>query len=83
MECAQKKGGPPTLIVVILPEGGNDIYTAVKQCVLSFMVYHSILTVIKFWRHHSEIRFARNVLFTTDPVVDGCRYTMHEKSEVF
>lgn len=25
------KGIPPTLIVVILPEGGNEIYTAVKQ----------------------------------------------------
>lgn len=35
MECAQKKGSPPALIVVVLPEGGNDIYTAVKQYVLS------------------------------------------------
>lgn len=33
VECKQKKGAPPNLIVVILPEGGNDIYTAVKQCV--------------------------------------------------
>lgn len=32
-ECKQKKGAPPNLIVVILPEGGNDIYTAVKQYV--------------------------------------------------
>ena len=24
----------PNLLVVVLPEGGNDIYTAVKQCVL-------------------------------------------------
>ena len=40
MECASKKGGPPTLIVVILPEGGNDIYTAVKQCVVSFASRH-------------------------------------------
>jgi eukaryotic translation initiation factor 2C len=31
IECKQKKGMPPNLIVVILPEGGNDIYTAVKQ----------------------------------------------------
>ena len=82
MECAQKKGSPPTLIVVILPEGGNDIYTAVKQCVFSFTAYGSILTVIKFWRHHSKIRFAQYMLFNTDPVVDGCRYAMHEKSEV-
>lgn len=35
MECKQKKGTPPNLMVVILPEGGNDIYTAVKQYVIS------------------------------------------------
>lgn len=35
MECKQKKGAPPNLMVVILPEGGNDIYTAVKQFVIS------------------------------------------------
>ncbi|TFK43467.1 argonaute-like protein [Crucibulum laeve] len=29
--CAQKTGQGPNLIVVILPEGGNDIYTAVKH----------------------------------------------------
>jgi len=33
-ECKQRTGTPPNLIVVILPEGGNDIYTAVKQYVL-------------------------------------------------
>ncbi|KAF8963810.1 argonaute-like protein [Flammula alnicola] len=30
-ECMQKLGGLPSLIVVVLPEGGNDIYTAVKH----------------------------------------------------
>ncbi|KAF7351067.1 Argonaute-like protein [Mycena sanguinolenta] len=30
-ECAQKMGKGPQLIVVILPEGGNDIYTSVKH----------------------------------------------------
>lgn len=29
--CVDKKGSPPNLIVVVLPEGGNDIYTAVKK----------------------------------------------------
>ncbi|KAI0313364.1 argonaute-like protein [Amylostereum chailletii] len=29
-ECNQKTGAPPSLIVVILPEGSNDIYSAVK-----------------------------------------------------
>lgn len=29
--CVDQKGDPPTLIVVVLPEGGNDIYTAVKK----------------------------------------------------
>lgn len=31
MECKQKTGNLPNLIVVILPEGGNDIYSAVKH----------------------------------------------------
>ena len=30
-ECAKAKGGPPNLVVVILPDGGDDIYKAVKQ----------------------------------------------------
>ncbi|KAJ3501716.1 hypothetical protein NLJ89_g9216 [Agrocybe chaxingu] len=28
--CKEKTGKPPTLIVVVLPEGGNQIYSAVK-----------------------------------------------------
>lgn len=31
MECISKLGGPPNLFVVILPEGGNEIYTEVKH----------------------------------------------------
>ncbi|KAF9460917.1 argonaute-like protein [Collybia nuda] len=30
-ECVRQKGGPPNLIVVVLPDGGDDIYTAVKH----------------------------------------------------
>ncbi|KAJ8519388.1 hypothetical protein ONZ45_g3684 [Pleurotus djamor] len=30
-EVAQRFGSPPTLIVVVLPDGGSDIYTAVKH----------------------------------------------------
>ena len=29
--CVDQKGCPPNLIVVVLPEGSNDIYTAVKK----------------------------------------------------
>ncbi|KDR82147.1 hypothetical protein GALMADRAFT_222027 [Galerina marginata CBS 339.88] len=32
-ECNARLGGFPSLLVVILPDGGNDIYTAVKQYV--------------------------------------------------
>lgn len=38
-QCAAKFKLPPNLIVVVLPEGGNDIYTAVKQYVLSFNLH--------------------------------------------
>jgi eukaryotic translation initiation factor 2C len=30
-ECQRRSGSVPTLIVVVLPEGGNDIYSAVKH----------------------------------------------------
>lgn len=30
MECVRDMQGPPQLYVVILPEGGNEIYTEVK-----------------------------------------------------
>lgn len=30
-ECAKARGGGPNLMVVVLPENGNEIYTAVKQ----------------------------------------------------
>lgn len=30
MECNKELGGFPTLMVIILPEGSNDIYRAVK-----------------------------------------------------
>lgn len=30
-KCKERTGYPPTLVVVILPEGGNDIYNAVKH----------------------------------------------------
>ncbi|KAF8162674.1 argonaute-like protein [Crassisporium funariophilum] len=30
-ECVAKMQGPPSLIVVVLPDGGGDIYTAVKH----------------------------------------------------
>ena len=33
-DCISKHQHPPNLFVVILPEGSNDIYTAVKQCVV-------------------------------------------------
>ncbi|KAF8958525.1 argonaute-like protein [Flammula alnicola] len=32
--CVDAGKGPPNLIVVVLPEGGNQIYTAVKQCAM-------------------------------------------------
>jgi len=39
-EVNTKYGRPPNLVVVILPEGGNDIYTAVKQ--------YGYLSTVKF-----------------------------------
>ncbi len=39
-ECISKYGGPPNLFVVILPEGGTEIYTEVKQCVFKY-IFHT------------------------------------------
>ena len=33
LECKNTTGAGPNLIIVVLPDGGNDIYTAVKQYV--------------------------------------------------
>ncbi|KAH9992239.1 Piwi domain-containing protein [Russula compacta] len=30
-ECQRRARAPPTLIIAVLPEGGNDIYTAIKH----------------------------------------------------
>jgi len=38
-ECISKHGGPPNLFVVILPEGGTEIYTEVKQCVFKYILH--------------------------------------------
>jgi len=45
-ECISKYGGPPNLFVVILPEGGTEIYTEVKQCV--FKIYSSCFRSLRF-----------------------------------
>lgn len=80
-----KSGGPPNLIVVILPEGGNDIYTAVKQYVF---LYSS--AVHNF--HNRSFSFGditvRNVYTSNDSgyqlprYIGWCRYAMHEELEM-
>jgi len=42
-EVFTKLGGPPNLFVVVLPEGGNEIYTEVKQ-----YVQWSFLSLLRF-----------------------------------
>ena len=58
VECVSKHGHPPNLYVIILPEGGNDLYTAVKQCVV-------LLFSITFYDRHFilALEILRSVLF--------------------
>lgn len=43
----------PAIFIVILPEGGNEIYTEVKQCVFfllfspSFLIIYEVLEMLK------------------------------------
>ena len=32
----------PTILIVVLPEGGNDIYIAIKQCVYALGSHASV-----------------------------------------
>lgn len=44
VESAHRFGRGPSLIVVVLPEGGDDIYTAVKQYVHNLDFHENIKT---------------------------------------
>ena len=56
--CYDKKGVPPGLIVVVLPEGGNDIYTAVKK-------WATYLPFVSFPHTLSSFSFGDAVVSTT------------------
>lgn len=51
-EVVEKFKGGPSLIVVVLPEGGNEIYTAVKQYVfilsLEFECHTNVVVLFFF-----------------------------------
>lgn len=57
-ECIAKYQHPPNLYVIILPESGNDIYSAVKQCV-------ALLSSITLYDRHFilALEILRLVLF--------------------
>lgn len=44
-QCKTQLGAHPNLIIVVLPEGGNDIYTAIKQYVDPFVQGSNFLTL--------------------------------------
>lgn len=48
LEAKTKFGRPPSLFVIVLPENGNDIYTAVKQCVLRPAFIHTSDSIRSF-----------------------------------
>jgi hypothetical protein len=86
-ECFAKYQLPPNLYVVILPEGGNDIYTAVKQCVVL------LFSVIFFRDRHfipaleilRSVFVQLHVMITSAKafrLIDGNPDPMHEESKV-
>jgi hypothetical protein len=85
VECKQKKGAPPNLIVVVLPEGGNDIYTAVKQYVYFHIL--ELLFLLSCFLVSVMSRLALNpsdvlIVLLMEYVIDGRGNPVHEKREV-
>ena len=84
-ECIAKYQHPPNLYVVILPESGNEIYAAVKQCVVH-------LSSITFYDGHFilALEILRSVCTTecmvsltkTLRLIDGNPDPVHEKFKV-
>ena len=84
--CVDQKGSPPNLIVVVLPEGGNDIYTAVKKwaiylplaCISSHrcLSYHLVSGTYR-WVQSLFFSF-----FILKWCTDGCRDSMLEVEQM-
>jgi len=68
--CVDKKGSPPNLIVVVLPEGGNDIYAAVKNFGdVQMGVATQCLKSSKCYR--AKIQYWANVMLKVNVKLDG------------
>jgi eukaryotic translation initiation factor 2C len=75
--CLDRKGVPPTLIVVVLPEGGNDIYTAVKNFGDAVMgVATQCLKSLKCSR--AKIQYWANVMLKVNVKLDGINSVLHD-----
>jgi eukaryotic translation initiation factor 2C len=68
--CVDNKGSPPSLIVVVLPEGGNEIYTAVKNFGdVQMGVATQCLKSSKCFR--AKIQYWANVMLKVNVKLDG------------
>ena len=84
--CVDQKGSPPNLIVVVLPEGGNDIYTAVKKCA----IYLPLGCIFSDWFFILSFSFGDVQVgtitffffFYLKWCTDGCRNSMFEVEQM-
>jgi len=75
--CVDQKGSPPNLIVVVLPEGGNDIYTAVKNFGdVQMGVATQCLKSIKCNR--AKIQYWANVMLKVNVKLDGINAVLND-----
>jgi len=75
--CVEKKNGPPNLIVVVLPEGGNEIYTAVKHFGDVMMgVATQCLKSNKCSR--AKIQYWANVMLKVNVKLDGINAVLND-----
>ncbi|KAF8806120.1 argonaute-like protein [Phlegmacium glaucopus] len=75
--CVDQKKSPPNLIVVVLPEGGNDIYTAVKHFGdITMGVATQCLKSGKCSR--AKMQYWANVMLKVNVKLDGINSVLHD-----
>ena len=83
--CLDQKGSPPNLIVVVLPEGGNEIYSAVKKWAIYFtfgLYFFSLMFILSFSFGDVQVGTVTFFLYLLKWCIDGRRYSMLEVEQM-
>ncbi|KAF9480194.1 argonaute-like protein [Pholiota conissans] len=77
--CMDQKKGPPTLIVVVLPEGGNQIYTAVKH--FGDVTQGVVTQCLKSQKvSRAKMQYWANVMLKVNVKLGGVNNVLHDSN---